>query len=259
MTEERQPFRLRWTHYLLAVLVYGVLLLAWAPASLLAWALPRFTQQTLWLEQAQGGVWRGEAAGVRVQAAAGDPLQLGSASWRFRPVDLFSGRLGFQLQLGGTGIDARGVLRAGPGGVELREFGGELPAKWLEQLSPDLALWQPGGRLVLAAENVFFGREEIEGEATLRWLDAVSGRVRQPLGSYRATIDGAGKGIKFRLGTESGALFLQGQGSWDPQRGVVFNGTARPAAASRLELEGLLSLIGPPQPNGDRVIRFGKP
>lgn len=258
MTEQK-IFRLRWPHYLLAVLVYLMFLLAWAPASLLAWALPRFTQQAVTLEQAEGNVWRGQAAGIRVQSAAAPNLQLGRVSWQLRPLDLFSGRLGYQLQLTGAGMDAQGVLRAGAKGGELLDIQAELPAQMLGQFSPDLAVWKPGGRLVFETSHLAINRTaQIDGRATLRWLDAASGWVRPQLGSYRAELEGVEKGLKFKLSTESGPLSLQGLGNWDRQRGVVFNGTAQAAAASRSELEGLLSLMGPAQPNGDRAIRVGR-
>lgn len=256
MKADRAPFRLRWPHYLLAALVYLALLLAWAPASLLAWALPHFTRQAVSLNQAEGSVWHGWAAGIRVQVAASPELQLGRVSWQLRPLDLFVGRLGYRLQLTGAGINAQGVLRAGANSGELLETQVELPAKWLEQLSPDLGLWQPDGRLVLKTDRFVFSRTGTEGEATLRWLDAVSDRVRPRLGSYRADIEGMENGMKFKLSTESGSLFLQGLGSWDRQHGVVFNGVARAAPNSGTELDGLLNLIGPAQPNGDRVLRI---
>lgn len=252
----RTPAHLRWPHYLLATLVYLALLLAWVPASLLAWALPQLTRQTVWLEQAQGSVWHGQATGLRVQTAAGPGLQLGRVNWQFRPLDLFGGRLGYRLELAGAGIDAQGVLRTGGQGGEIRDIRAELPAGMLGQFSPDLGLWQPGGRLVFEASKLAFRREGVEGQATLRWLDAVSGRVRQPLGSYRADLEGAENGLKFRLSTETGPLLLLGSGSWERQRGVVFNGVARTDPGSRTELDGLLSLIGPAQPNGDRIIRI---
>jgi len=251
------PDRLRWPHFLLAVLFYFVLLLAWAPASLLAWALPKLTQQAVWLEQARGSVWRGEAAGVQVQTAAGEKLQLGRASWRFKPLDLFAGRLGYRLQLAGVGIAAQGVLRAGMQGIELRNVRAELPATLLGQVSPDLGLWQPGGRLVLETGSLAFGRAGVDGQATILWLDAASGRVRRPLGNYHANLEGAEDELKFRLSTETGPLFLQGAGNWNRQRGMVFNGTARAAPENRAELDGLLTLIGPAQPNGERVFRMG--
>lgn len=253
---EKAPFRLRWPHYLLAVLVYLTLLLAWAPASLLAWALPRFTQQAVWLDQAQGSVWRGEAAGVRVLAATGPELQLGHLSWQLKPLDLFTGRLGYRLKLGGAGIDAEGALRAGVKDAVLSEVRAELPASMLEHVSPDLALWQPGGRLVLETSQLVFRQAGVEGQATLRWLDAVSGRVRTPLGSYRAEFEGTESGLEIKLSTEAGALNLQGSGLWSPGRGMSFFGLARPEPESRTELEGLMGLLGPAQGDGSRAIRI---
>jgi hypothetical protein len=194
---------------------------------------------------------------MRVQSAAVPNLQLGRISWQLRPLDLFSGRLGYQLQLTGAGMDAQGALRAGAKGGELLNIQAELPAQMLGQISPDLAVWQPGGRLAFETSHLAISRTgQIDGQATLRWLDAVSGRVRPQLGSYRAELEGVENGLKFKLSTESGSLSLQGLGNWDRQRGVIFNGTARAAAASRSELEGLLSLMGPAQPNGDRAIRI---
>lgn len=258
MTPDRSPFRLRWPHILLAVLVYLALLLAWAPASLLAWALPRFTEQAVWLDRAEGSVWRGQAAGVRVQSASAPDLQLGRLNWQLRPLDLFAGRLGFQLQLAGAGIDAEGVLRAGTRGGELRELRAELPAKMLGQVSPDFALWQPGGKLLFESAALALQGERVEGQATLRWLDAISGRVRPPLGNYRFDLAGVEHGFNIKLTTERGALQLQGSGIWNPQRGMSFNGTARPEPENRLELDGLLSVIGPPLADGTRTIRISK-
>lgn len=257
MADRAVPFRLRWPHYLLAALVYLALLLAWAPASLLAWALPHFTRQVVSLSQAEGSIWHGQAAGIRIQAAASPELQLGRVNWQLRPLDLFVGRLGYRLQLTGAGIHAQGVVRAGAKSGELLETQIELPAKWLQQLSPELGLWQPGGKLLLKTDRFTFSRTgAAEGTATLRWLNAVSGRVRPLLGSYRADIEGMENGIKFKLLTESGALSLQGVGNWDRRHGVVFNGVANPAPDSRTELDGLLNLLGPAQPNGNRVIRI---
>lgn len=255
---EKPPFRLRWQHYLLAVAVYLALLLAWAPASLLAWALPQLTGQAVWLEQAQGSVWRGEASAVRVESASGPDLQLGRLRWQLEPLDLFSGRLAYRLELSGAGIDAAGVLRAGRQDTRLHDAQAELPASMLEQVSPDFALWQPGGRLLLETTELVFGQTGVEGQATLRWLDAVSGRVRTPLGSYRAELEGTESGLGIKLSTESGPLSLQGSGLWSPGRGMSFFGLARPAPASRIELEGLLSLLGPAQSDGSRALHIGQ-
>lgn len=255
--EAQKIFRLRWPHYVLAALVYFLALVAWAPASLLAWALPRFTQQAVTLAEPQGTVWHGSAARLQVQAA-GTAHALGRVDWQLRPLDLFSGRLGFRLGLSGAGIDARGTLRAGLSATELREVRAELPAKLLGEFSPDLALWQPGGRVALEAERLALGKQGAAGKATLRWRDAVSGRVNQPLGSYRADLDGTDQGVAITLATEGGALVLQGSGLWNSKSGLSFNGAARPTPASRAQLDGLLSLIGPAQADGSRTIRIGR-
>ncbi len=255
--EGAKAFRLRWPHYVLAALVYLLLLLAWAPASLLGWALPRVTQQAVTLGEPQGTVWHGSAADLQVQGA-GRMQQLGRVEWRLRPLDLFAGRLGFRLGLSGAGIDAGAILRAGMQGTELREVRAELPATRLGEFSPDFALWQPRGRLALEAERLALANQGAEGKATLHWRDAASGRVSQPLGSYRADLEGTDQGVAIKLSTESGALVLQGSGVWNAKAGLNFFGLARPTPASRGELEGLLSLMGPAQADGSRAIRIGR-
>jgi len=256
---EPTAFRLRPLHYALAALVYLVLLLVWAPASLLAWALPHFTHEAVWLERAEGSVWRGQAAGLVVRLGSSPAMPLGRVSWQVRPQDVFAGRLGYQLQVAGADIQAASVLRAGLGGIELRTTRAELPASWLGQVSPDLELWQPGGKLLFETSGLAFGRDgAADGKATLRWRNAASGRVRRPLGSYRADLVGTASGFEIKLSTETGPLQLQGSGLWSPGGGMSFFGMARPAPDSRTDLEGLLSLIGPAQANGSRAIRIGR-
>lgn len=252
------PFRLRWPHYGLALLVYFVLLLAWAPASLLAWALPRVSEQVAWLDQVDGTVWRGSAAALRLQPATGAGQSLGHLSWRVLPLDLLRGRLGYRLSLGGAGIEAAGNVQVGPRRVALRALRGETLADQLGRLSPDLAMWQPQGRLLFESEFLAFEKSAISGRGTLRWVDAMSGHARDRLGTYRAEIDGSDTGLAIKLSTESGALQLQGTGVWAPQRGLQFTGTARPAAGSAAASANVLGLLGPPQADGSRPIRIGR-
>jgi hypothetical protein len=255
---DQKRFRFRWPHYLSATLVYLTLLVVWAPASLLAWVLPQLTQQVVKLDHEQGSLWRGHAERAQVKFASGLELQLGQLNWQLKPLDLFVGQLGYRLELSGAGVDATAVLSAGSAGAALRDVHAELPANWLEQLSPDLALWQPGGRLVFETRYLLLGRTgKLEGQASLRWLDAVSGRVRPLLGSYRVDVEGADNRLRLKLTTESGPLFLQGAGQWEPRQGLAFRGTVRPAQEVQAELDGLLSLIGPAQADGSRGLQLG--
>jgi general secretion pathway protein N len=254
---EPDPFRLRPWHYGLALLIYLLLLLVWAPASLLAWALPHFTHQTVWLVHAEGSVWHGQAAGLSLHSGTGPAAQLGRVNWKLRPQDILTGHLGYQVTVTGSNVQAAGRLRANLKELELIETRAVLPASWLGQISPNLELWQPGGNLLIETTSLVFGRDGTAGRATLRWLDATSGRVRRTIGSYRAELDGTGSGFDIKLTTEAGPLQLQGSGLWRPGGGLTFFGLASPAPDSRTELEGLLSLIGPAQANGSRAIRSG--
>lgn len=258
MMAEPSAFRLRPLHYGLVALVYLVLVLAWAPASLLAWALPRLTHEAVWLDRPDGSVWSGQAAGLVLRLGSGSMVPLGQVNWQLRPLNILTGHLGYQVTVAGTEVQGTGRLLTGLDGMELRATRAELPASWLGQVSPDLDLWQPGGKLVLETASLVFGRDGPAGRATLRWLDATSARARRPLGSYRAELEGSGRGIGIKLSTEAGPLQLQGSGRWNSRGGMIFVGQARPAPDSRMELDGLLSLFGPAQANGSRAIRIGR-
>ena len=92
---EPNAFRLRPLHYGFAALVYLVLLLAWVPASLLAWALPRMTHEAVWLDRPDGSVWSGQAAGLLLRQGAGQAVQIGRVNWQLRPQDVLTGHLGY--------------------------------------------------------------------------------------------------------------------------------------------------------------------
>ena len=249
------PFRLRAAHFVLAIAVYFALLVAWAPASLVAWALPRASGQALRLDAPQGTVWTGSATMIWARGGA-NAEPLGRVSWRWRPLDVFSGRLGYALDVRGEGIDARALVRVGRSGGDVRELQAAAPARLLGAWSPDLAAWQPGGRLALASDAIVYAHGSYTGQATLRWHDAMSGLARQPLGTYRAEIDSAERAVRFRLTTETGALQLQGTGSWAPPGRLQFDGTARSSGDGAFD--GLLALIGPARADGSRIIRVGR-
>lgn len=250
---EAAPFRLRAPHVLLALAVYLALLVAWAPASLVAWALPRASGQALWLDGPEGTVWNG--AGTTLWAQIGANAEpLGRVTWQWRPGELLAGRLGYALAVRGAEVDAHALVRVGPAGAELRRLQAAAPAHLLGAWSADLSAWQPGGRLALASDEIAFASGEISGRATLRWHDAVSALARQPLGTYRAEVDGRDGALRFRLATEAGALQLQGAGSWAPSRPLQFDGTARSGGDGAFD--SLLALIGPARPDGSRAIRI---
>jgi general secretion pathway protein N len=258
MRQEAKPFRLRWPHYALAVLAYLACLLAWAPASLLAWALPRASEQVAWLDRTQGTVWRGGAAAFRLEPTPGSGESLGRMRWRLQPLDLLRGRLAYRLTLEGAGIEAAGTVDVAPRRVALRDLRAEASADWLGRLSPDLRAWQPQGRLLLESQAIAVEKSVVSGRGSLRWVDAMSGLVREPFGSYRAELEGKDAGLAISLSTESGALLLQGTGVWTLQQGLQFAGTARSAIGDGSGPVNVLGLLGPPRADGTRAIRIGR-
>lgn len=250
-----KPFRLRWPHYVLALLVYLAFLLAWAPASLLAWALPRASQQMAWLDRAHGTLWRGGAETLGLRPASGPVVSLGRVNWRLQPLELLRGRLGYHLTLEGDGIQAAATVQAARSRVALQALHAEAAADWLGRLTPEVGMWQPQGRLLLEARTLTFEKASVSGQGSLRWLDAASGLTREPFGSYRAELEGNDTGLAIKLSTENGALLLQGNGVWTVQRGLQFAGTAR--AASGAHTANFLGILGPPRADGSRPIRIG--
>jgi hypothetical protein len=252
---EATAFRVRAPHVILGVAVYLALLVVWAPASLVGWVLPRASGEALWLDEPTGSVWSGTATTFWAKVGGGaEPL--GHVTWRWRPGDLLAGRLAYALELRGAEVDARVLVRVGAGGGELRSFHAAAPARFLGEWSADLKAWQPGGRLAVASEEIVFAGGRVTGKATLRWQDAVSALARQPLGTYRADLDGNDRNVRFRVATEAGALQLQGVGTWAPSGGLKFDGTARSGGDGAFD--GLLTLIGPASPDGSRVVRIGR-
>jgi general secretion pathway protein N len=241
-------FRLRWPHYLLAGVAYLVLLLAWAPASLMTGLLAR-NLPGVRFEPPQGSFWNGHARSEILGAA--QPLGVGLA-WRFRPAELLSGGLGYAVRLEAEQAGAEGIVRLGPGRLDLRRVEAHAALPWLLRFSPDLASLPFDGRLQLAADRLVLARKAMEGSARVDWLDA--GFSGHPLGRYRLDAESGEGALALRLRTLAGPLELAGTGTWRSTGEVRFSGTARALSATR-DLDGVLNWLGP-EHNGTHAFRF---
>lgn len=244
---------------LLGGLLYLVFLVAAIPAGVIARQVEKLTAKSVLLSNEQGTLWHGTADISIAAANRAAPRRLGSVSWRFRPADLLVGKLGFMLEFADRDALAEGVLRLGVGGVQCKDVKAEIPADWLARQHGALAAWQPGGKLVLETADFSFASGEIVGRAALRWLNASSALAAQPLGSYRANLEGKAQGVAIALATEQGALDLSGTGNWSRQEGLAFDGIARTRAGAA-GLDPLLRVLGPAQSDGAHLIRIrGRP
>jgi general secretion pathway protein N len=236
------------TGALLAAIVY-------APASWLAGALFRMTDERLLLADAQGSVWNGHAllvlaGGPGSRDASALPSRL---HWKLRPswrglklrahqACCLNGTLALELRPGLSGFTL--LLPSRPDGI------GRWPARWLDGLGTPFNTLQLGGTLQLATPGltlqVVQGRARFTGglELTLQGMSSRLSPLDQ-LGSYRLSVSGAegGAGARLTLTTLNGALRLAGDGQWAGAR-LRFRGQAEAAPGQEGALANLLNIIG---------------
>ena len=231
-----------------------VALVAFAPATWLATAVTRATENRLVLAEAQGTLWSGSAMLVLTGGPGSlDAVSLpGRFQWKLRPAD------------GGMRIDVQQEcclnevvsLRVRPGlartTIELLPRPGwtaSWPSSLLRGMGTPWNTLQLGGAIRFSSSGLTFqqasGRWTMRGRADIQVLDASSPlSTVEPLGSYRLDLEGDDRGhVRAELSTTEGALQLSGDGDWGPG-GVRFRGEARASQGSEAALNNLLNIIG---------------
>jgi len=239
--------------------VIGALLgvIVFAPASWLASAVARATDQRPLLADARGSIWNGNAqllltGGAGSRDAAALP---GRLHWQIRP------RLnGFELAL------TQACCLEREWAVQFRVVGwsryqvvlparpqalGHWPAAWLAGLGTPFNTLQLGGTLRLTSNGMTI--ESMQGSwRVIGSIDAdllgVSSRLStlDTLGSYRFSVRGGATSndpAMLNLETLEGALRLSGSGQWTGFR-VRFRGEASAAEGQEAALNNLLNIIG---------------
>jgi general secretion pathway protein N len=228
----------------------------YAPASWLAGALFKLSNERLLLADAQGSVWTGHAvlvlaAGPGSRDASALP---GRLQWKLRPSwrglklrarqdCCLNGQLKLELRPGLSGFTL--LMPARPDGI------GRWPARWLDGMGTPFNTLQLGGTLQLALPSpltleVVQGRARLSGSLDLT-LQGVSSRISplDQLGSYKLLVrgnEGSG-GAQLNLQTLDGALRLAGDGQWTGAR-LRFRGQAEAAPGQESALASLLNIIG---------------
>lgn len=249
---------------LVAVLLALGLVVALFPANWVAqWVAGRSAGRVL-LGDARGTLWAGSAV-LGFQDEGGAAMALpGRLVWRLG----LAGPATVHLELEHAGVLAAPVAVR----LALRLAGGAGEHVELE-VGPGAAQLPLG---LLAAAGAPFNSLRPEGQARLRWdtLGLAAGRPRgqgsvdferlslalspvRPLGDYRLGWDLGGDGLRWTLGTLTGALRLQGKGAWSWVDGVRFAGAAAPdtgiAPELARQLQTLLDVLGPRDGAGVRI------
>ncbi len=256
--------------WLLAGATLGALvaLLVFAPAAWLARQVTTATDGRLFLADARGTVWHGDAVVVLTGG-------LDSREARALP-----GRLQWRLGLDGMApalwleqaccIDRPLLLRLQPGLSRLRVDVDPLPAdatpataavapkrsiarwpvEWLEGLGAPWNTLRPSGTMQLSGQALAVeavqGRVVMLGQAELQ-LNNIASRVStlNALGDYVLSLQGDPKGdaATVQLRTTRGPLQLSGTGQWAASR-LRFRGQASAAPGFEPALNNLLNIIG---------------
>jgi len=242
------------------------------PASFADAALARATQGRVRLAQAQGTIWNGSARLVlaegRVSASddaaalppADDALVAGVAipgrvDWSIRALPLLVGQLDAQLRFDRVAQPVR--VHGGWGEVRVDAGAVELPSVELGRLGSPWNTVRPSGALRLSWENLVLRRSGLDGRAQIELRGASSAMTPvRPLGSYRVDVVGSGSRAELSIATIDGPLRLQGNGSFDANRGLRFVAEASAEARVRERLQSFLGLIGPRE-GEHTIIRIG--
>jgi general secretion pathway protein N len=221
-----------------SVFLAGVI--AFAPASLMGYALERATGGMLSLAQTEGSLWHG--SGVALLKTKAHYQTLGNYRWQLKP---FNAAL--QVQAG----------EAAPMTVRYVPFSGQLdidtlhltlPASILELAAPQLGPYQFQGSLDARCDHLTLNAGGMNGQITVDWLRAASGLSEiRPLGDYRILLQGKGATVDAELSTIAGKLQLAGKGSFGTTSGMQnFSGTAQAErGTAEADLNELLHHIGP--------------
>ncbi len=218
--------------------VFFVGFLAFAPASLMSYALQRLSGGALSLAQTNGSLWRG--TGVALLRQKTGYLALGIYHW--------------QLQMPSASLRVLAsestpmTVRYQPvsGGVSIDDLHLTLPASILTIAAPQLGPYQLEGSLVANGDHLTLNADGMKGQIAVDWTRASSALSQiRPLGDYRILLQGNGRNVDAKLSTLSGKLQLTATGSFDKAGQMQITGTAQAAPGSAEELSELLHHLGP--------------
>jgi len=248
----------RWNTVAVALLLYGIFLVACAPASVLASALTYWTKGVISLEGAQGSVWRGHAAALVIAGPAGRALRFEGLRWEWVRELGSASEPAFRLNLDGRPLQGLARVAFGTRGIRVGDAAFTAPASALAAYVPQLSTAGLSGELSLASDEFTFGDNDFGGAASVQWRNAATALTTGgPLGEYRAIVSGTGAGAELRIETVDGALRVEARGAWSPKRGLSLDGIAWAVADRRAELSKVLSMVGPERENGVHRLGFG--
>ena len=229
--------------------VYMLILIATAPATLVDGVLRRASAGRLQLSEARGTAWSG-AGRVELLDASRQAGIAKYIAWHLSPVSLLSGRVVCEVELDSPA--KRFVVSLSPSRIELTDAHISLGI-----VLPKLAPFGLGGDLQAHIVELVIAGGAVQANATVLWRAASSIHSRvSPLGNYELRFANPGAAMTAVLRTLDGVLQLDGSGTWAKGAMPAFQATARVAPQQREQLEPLLRMIAVERGAGNYELRL---
>lgn len=200
-----------------------------------------------------GSVWSGSAA--RVQAPDAPPLS--NLNWSLRPLALFTGKAGADVDFEILGGNGSGQVARGFGGdVEIGPATLNLPASGIEQLLP-LPVARFDGALQVDVDTLVMADGQLRSAQGLAlWRGAkLLAPAEADLGEVRLDIAPDEEGHRGTLSNQGGELSLRGTLRLDQQGMARVDISLQPRNNASPALRDSLNLIGRPSADGTYRIR----
>jgi general secretion pathway protein N len=241
------------TLFALALVVFMVAL---CPAAYVLRQAEAHSGNRLAAFEENGSAWAGSAR-IAFSAPTG-VVTLERLDWRFNPMTLLAGRLGFDATARMQDAQLRAGISRGFEGWQLRDARAEGSARAFATLAPLAMAWKPEGRLEMTSPRIAFDGRVVEGQADVTWRDAsLALSSVKPLGTYRLEmVARSGTPASLTLATVSGPLQVAGRGTWTLPSSISLSGEARAEGPLAAQLEPVLDLIGPKRPDGARALEL---
>jgi general secretion pathway protein N len=246
-------------YILIGVILYLILLIAYAPASLIPWLLDKSGVSEISLHNTNGSLWNGSGQLVSM-AGKNKAYQITQVNWNISATSLLLGRLKAAISFSDDALMGKTTLTVKPGGLLIENMKLGLPASTVAHIYKPAALLNPSGNITINSKMLEISKDSISGKARAQWHDAGSRMSSvNPLGSYELNIASNKKGDKasINIRTLSGSLSATASGSWDIAKSdmLVLNGQIKPTS-NTAELEPLLRFLGRDLGGGKRALRI---
>lgn len=235
----------RWLPLLAAF--YVVFLVLKLPAAD-AWL---FLQKRLPAQAAGVAMIGGEGSWVvgRFRSVVYNGTDLGSLSWRLRPLVLLTGRLGYAVAGENGGEKLSGEVSLGWRGIRINNLQGTMPLALLKGYLPGVEL---AGKLSSDTIGLRFGGNRLlAAQGRLEWREAgVLSPVRVGLGGFAAVLSTEQGKIKAILADLGGEVLAEGIATLDEDGRYSFTGGVGVRSTASPDLAAYMQVLGEPKADG---------